>query len=855
MADASSLMSEVMQATPSVLVLSSHGETHGVWLADGLVEGKDIVEALAAINRELRPEQRIRLLVINTCMSGPLAEALSAYVDFVIGHGMLEVGDEEAIRFAVTLFRALGRGFSLDASFKAAKLASSPFKLYAQRFDPAGFFLPVPSGEAQAGQQPAHVPADKAASAAAPEFPVVAFLKEHGLSRIAQRLSDELSLEHVSDLKYVNAEKLGRLDWLVDVPREKLLDLCRCVVADSLSPSEDERRSQAATTPATPDISDFSESDTLPSDSGSDHEGGDEIVFAARNVGNKDELVAHLKMFIHGLMGDSPLDDGHGQWSYCMLLWMVFLKDARYAPPHEKRMERWLKGLCEGRGIREHDMAQQVHACAEAEVASHLLWGQIREKMAGFASRPCVASVAIIDHMVQHLLRGRPYELEMWRVEVIGKWYVSAGESAADVLQRANGFLQSSVDAISLLLQGIETTSYVVFLRMSRLAAAVLCGYLEARRLELAHAAAEEGAPPALQGFTAFASSAGHVFSLRLADRPAHGAVAVEGLRCLARQGAAAFEGLAPNIKTARGLVDLESEGSRARKPATVPEFRVEDHKPLPPDDASSAAASGATTVASASLAASTTASATGTAQPSRQISPRQEQALRQLLGPLVSKQPVGAGLERELVDVLEEWDLMDAADALLAHGHKSMKRLRKMQDTDVDEMKLPTGTARELKELLVAMKGEESPAGRKEADGKPVDVVTERGRAARTGDDLGSHSLENQHDIGSIVREMSKQMQDAELQAQGCRALRKLACKNDANRVAIAEPGGIRAILGAMQGHGGHAGVQDQGCGALRILAINDANRVAIAEQGGIRAILGAMQGHGSSEELRVER
>eukprot|EP00961_Rhodomonas_salina_P090885 1223009-Rhodomonas_salina.1 len=50
------------------------------------------------------------------------------------------------------------------------------------------------------------------------------------------------------------------------------------------------------------------------------------------------------------------------------------------------------------------------------------------------------------------------------------------------------------------------------------------------------------------------------------------------------------------------------------------------------------------------------------------------------------------------------------------------------------------------------------------------------------------------------------------------------------------------------MRGHGGSAGVEEQGCGALRSLAVNDENRVTIAGLHGIAVVIKAMRGHGGS-------
>jgi len=58
-----------------------------------------------------------------------------------------------------------------------------------------------------------------------------------------------------------------------------------------------------------------------------------------------------------------------------------------------------------------------------------------------------------------------------------------------------------------------------------------------------------------------------------------------------------------------------------------------------------------------------------------------------------------------------------------------------------------------------------------------------------------------------------------AGVQQTGCRALRKLASNNEANRTAIAEAGGIAAVVAGMGEHTSVAGVEREGRLALKIL------------------------------------
>lgn len=161
-------------------------------------------------------------------MSGPRAHALSACtcIDFVIGRGTQGSDDKEAIRFVTTLSKVLGRGLSLDASFNAAQLAFTPFTLYAQRFDTASFFLPVPCGPGgQADLRPAGEDGQEAKGDPTTvhgdtvlEYPVVmfvTFVREHGTQSNRHEAGGRAVYrkESVSDLQYVNAAKLNKLEW------------------------------------------------------------------------------------------------------------------------------------------------------------------------------------------------------------------------------------------------------------------------------------------------------------------------------------------------------------------------------------------------------------------------------------------------------------------------------------------------------------------------------------------------------------------------------------------------------------------------------------------------------------------
>jgi hypothetical protein len=76
-------------------------------------------------------------------------------------------------------------------------------------------------------------------------------LKRRGLDRITQRVSEGHGLEEFDDLKYVKTEGLNKLEWLKDVQKEKLLNLCpevtsRLMSADDITLAADDTTSQGA---------------------------------------------------------------------------------------------------------------------------------------------------------------------------------------------------------------------------------------------------------------------------------------------------------------------------------------------------------------------------------------------------------------------------------------------------------------------------------------------------------------------------------------------------------------------------------------------------------------------------------
>jgi hypothetical protein len=163
--------------------------------------------------------------------------------------------------------------------------------------------------------------------------------------------------------------------------------------------------------------------------------------------------------------------------------------------------------------------------------------------------------------MVEHGLRGNEKAKQIWRENVVQGW-IYTDESVSDFLWKANRFLREhSVKGMSIFESVVETQSYVVFLKMSGLAAYLLFGYLEARKLDFTcSAGGAGGGRTLLRGFTSFESSMGHTFSLQKTDFSTQIAAhaVIEGLQCLVHLAHACWEVMGP-FRTAQEFLQNDS--------------------------------------------------------------------------------------------------------------------------------------------------------------------------------------------------------------------------------------------------------------------------------------------------------
>ena len=110
------LLQSLNQHRPHIVHFSGHGNpTEEIVLLDSLGKPKPVSkEALVRLFRTLK--DNIRVVVLNACFSKPQAEAITGEIDCAIGM-MPEIGDNAAITFAASFYRAIGFERSIQEAF------------------------------------------------------------------------------------------------------------------------------------------------------------------------------------------------------------------------------------------------------------------------------------------------------------------------------------------------------------------------------------------------------------------------------------------------------------------------------------------------------------------------------------------------------------------------------------------------------------------------------------------------------------------------------------------------------------------------------------------------------------------
>jgi hypothetical protein len=116
------LLQALLEHQPHIVHFSGHGSpTEEIILLDQNGQPKPVSkEALVHLFRTLKDD--IRVVLLNACSTRPQAEAIAQTIDCTIGMNQ-PIGDEAAIVFAASFYRAIGFGRSVQEAFDLAKVA------------------------------------------------------------------------------------------------------------------------------------------------------------------------------------------------------------------------------------------------------------------------------------------------------------------------------------------------------------------------------------------------------------------------------------------------------------------------------------------------------------------------------------------------------------------------------------------------------------------------------------------------------------------------------------------------------------------------------------------------------------
>ena len=146
------LLEYLNEYRPHVVHFSGHGtEEEQIILVD---ESHNAIPVSAAALKQLFTtlKDNIRVVVLNACYSRDQAEAIVQVIDCAIGMKQ-EIGDEAAIAFAASFYRAVGYGHSVNDAFEQGKVAlmlqgipeeTTPTLLVRAGVDPDELFLVDP---------------------------------------------------------------------------------------------------------------------------------------------------------------------------------------------------------------------------------------------------------------------------------------------------------------------------------------------------------------------------------------------------------------------------------------------------------------------------------------------------------------------------------------------------------------------------------------------------------------------------------------------------------------------------------------------------------------------------------------
>lgn len=116
------LLQYLNEYKPQIVHFSGHGSSNGeLILVDNIGNAKPVSpEALKALFITLK--DNIQIVILNACYSRIQGEAINEVIDYVVGMNKA-IGDEAAIVFAASFYRALGFNRTVQEAFDQAKTA------------------------------------------------------------------------------------------------------------------------------------------------------------------------------------------------------------------------------------------------------------------------------------------------------------------------------------------------------------------------------------------------------------------------------------------------------------------------------------------------------------------------------------------------------------------------------------------------------------------------------------------------------------------------------------------------------------------------------------------------------------
>jgi hypothetical protein len=147
------LLQVLNEHKPHIVHFSGHGNKIGeIVLLDSNGQPKPVgTRAIKALFTTMK--DNVRVVLLNACYSRPQAEAITEVIDCAIGMNS-SIGDEAAIVFSASFYRAIGFNRSVQAAFDQANVAlmlegiseeTTPELLYRSGVNPSQVFPLLPS--------------------------------------------------------------------------------------------------------------------------------------------------------------------------------------------------------------------------------------------------------------------------------------------------------------------------------------------------------------------------------------------------------------------------------------------------------------------------------------------------------------------------------------------------------------------------------------------------------------------------------------------------------------------------------------------------------------------------------------